>query len=598
MKPGRLPQRWFRGLAPALLLALLANANAQEQPPNIVVLLADDAALMDFGVFGGEARTPNIDALARRGAMFTGFRTSPQCAPSRAMLLTGMDNHRAGLAAIPEVVPESYLDEPGYTMHLEPGVKTLAVRLRELGYRSYMTGKWHLGHGPGDLPNHHGFDRSFVLDASGADNWADASYMPIYEEAPWFEDGEPADLPEDFYSSEFLVDRMIDYLGDTPQADGPFFAYVAFQAIHIPVQAPSEFIERYAGVYEDGWHALRARRHERARALGLVPPDAALGPMHPSLRRWEALDDEARALAIREMQVNAAMMEAMDFHIGRLVEHLRRTGAYENTVFVVTSDNGPEGGDVALGSPAQVAVMNLWLRSNGYTETDLDALGGPGSYVAIGPEWASAAAAPSRLFKFHGADGALRVPLILAGPGIPEGRRVDALSVMPDVMPTLLELVGAGEAPADARPMTGRSLLPAFADPGRAVYAAEELVGIEVAGNAALYRGRHKLARSLPPYGDGRWKVYDLAEDPGETRDLAAEEPELLASMRASYASWAEEMGVLELPEGYTPLRELGRKLGVIMLKRYGPWLLGGLLAFIGGVVLLTVGVRRAMRAA
>ncbi|MEE4299624.1 MAG: arylsulfatase [Pseudomonadales bacterium] len=569
-------------VASLLLLALLAPG-LRAEGPNIVILLADDAGLMDFGAYGGEASTPNIDALAQRGARFTQFRASPQCAPSRAMLLTGMDNHRAGLGAIPEVLPASHEGKPGYTMHLEEGVETLAVRLKREGYRTYMTGKWHLGHGAGDLPNDHGFDRSFVLDASGADNWDDQSYMPLYDEAPWFEDGEPTDLPEEFYSSEFLVDRMIDYLGDAPEADGPFLAYVAFQAIHIPLQAPREFIERYDGVYDAGWSELRAQRHGRAASLGLIPEGAPLAAMHASLRDWDALDEEARARAIRAMEVNAGMLEAMDFHIGRLLDHLRATGVLENTIIVVTSDNGPEGGQLLTGSAGQQAFMRLWLRTHGYPETDIDAMGGPGSSVAIGPEWASAAASPSDLFKFHGADGALRVPLILAGPGVPAGERVDALSIMSDVMPTLLDLVGADAPAPDARPMTGRSLLPVLEEQASAIYGDEDLVGIEVAGNVGLYRGRYKLTRSLPPLGDGRWRVFDVALDPGETRDLAVERPELLADMLADYEAWSREMGVIEMPEGYAPVKEIGRKLGPILLQRYWPWLLAAFAAFLLG---------------
>lgn len=187
------------------------------RPPNFVVLLADDLALMDLGIYGGEARTPNIDALARRGRMFTRYYTSPLCSPSRAMLLTGLDNHRTGVSTIPEVIPNEHIGKKGYSLRFEPGVTTIASRLKQRGYRTFMTGKWHLGHEAGDLPNAHGFDRSFVLDASGADNWEQKSYMPYYADAPWFEDGKPARLPKDFYSSRFLIDRMVDYLGEGDQ---------------------------------------------------------------------------------------------------------------------------------------------------------------------------------------------------------------------------------------------------------------------------------------------------------------------------------------------------------------------------------------------
>ena len=197
-------------IATALLASLLpGQALAQPIRPNILVVLVDDAALMDFGVYGGEARTPNIDALAKKGALFSRHRASPFCAPSRAMLLTGLDNHTAGIGTIAEVLPQEFKDQPGYTMALEPGVVTLAQRLKAGGYRTMTTGKWHLGHGPGELPVDHGFDRSFILDASGADNWKDQPYLPYYREAPWFEGREEALLPDEFYSSSFLFDQMI-----------------------------------------------------------------------------------------------------------------------------------------------------------------------------------------------------------------------------------------------------------------------------------------------------------------------------------------------------------------------------------------------------
>ena len=198
---------WALLLAAALFSAAPAAAQQTAPRPNIVVIVADDVGFTDLGAYGGEARTPNIDALAQRGAQFSRYYSSPLCSPSRAMLLTGLDNHRTGHATIVEVLPPELRGRPGYTMRLEPGVVTIAERLRQGGYRTYATGKWHLGHGEGDLPNSHGFDRSFVLDASGADNWEERAYMPYYRTADWFEDGERAHLPDDFYSSEFIVDR-------------------------------------------------------------------------------------------------------------------------------------------------------------------------------------------------------------------------------------------------------------------------------------------------------------------------------------------------------------------------------------------------------
>jgi len=537
-------------LLASLLLSLTAAAGTAAERPNIVLLLVDDAGFMDFGGYGGEAATPNIDQLAERGVRFTNYHTSPLCAPSRAMLLTGLDSHRTGIGTIPEVLTEEQAGNPAYAMRLLPGVDTIADRLSAAGYQTFMTGKWHLGRGPGDLPDSHGFRRSFALDASGADNWEQKSYIPFYKEAPWFEDGQPADLPDDFYSSEFLVDRMIEYL-QAGSDTSPFFAYIAFQAVHIPVQAPPEFTDRYTGVYSDGWHATLQRRFRRASELGLVPEGATIPAMHPSLRNWSDLTTQEQALYERSMMVNAGMLEAMDFHIGRLVEYLRATGKFDNTIFFVTSDNGPEFSD-----PATAASFRLWMSQNGYNR-ELDTLGERGSLVAIGPEWASAAAVPGSLFKFYTTEGGTRVPLIISGPGIDTRGFTNGLNFVTDIAPTIADLAGiAGDDRID-----GRSLRPLLDSTADATYADEDIVAMEVAGNAAVFQGHHKLTRITLPHGDGHWRLYDLHRDPAESRDLSAELPQLRSQLLQAYARYAANVGVVELPEAFDITAQLSHNV-------------------------------------
>lgn len=574
----------MKNLLFTLTVALIAGifgspAAGQEARPNIVLVLVDDAALMDFGVYGGEARTPNIDALAARGALFAQHRATPFCAPSRAMLLTGMDHHTAGLATIREVLPAEHRGQPGYTMALEPGVITLAERLKAGGYRTYMTGKWHLGNGDGQLPIDHGFDRSFLIDASGADNWDDQSYIPYYREAPWFEDRDPADLPEDFYSSTFFVDKMIDYLEADAGSDDPFLAYVAFLAIHIPVQAPREYTERYIDTYSVGWEAVREARWRRAQDLGLVTEGAALAPPPATFEGWdwESLSEDEKAFAAKSMAVNAGMLEAMDAEFGRLIEYLRGTGEFENTVFVVTSDNGPEAGDPVA------PPLERWLRWQGYT-WDLETLGERGSYVAIGPEWAQAAAGPSNLFKFHAGDGGLRVPLIFSGPGVPEATRVDAFTVMTDVTPTLLDMAGVEPDVPGKVPMSGRSLEPLLTGEAERVYAPDDAIGFETSGQAALYRGDFKLVRNMPPHGDGQWRLFDLSSDPGETRDLSETRPQLFGEMLHEYRLYANRVGVLELPDGYQVEQQIVRNITRKLIGFYWGWILAGLVVLLLGV--------------
>jgi arylsulfatase/uncharacterized sulfatase len=554
-----------------------AATQKADSRPNFVLILVDDAGLMDFGAYGGEVATPNIDRLATSGVMFTNYHTSPLCSPSRAMLLTGVDNHKTGVATIPEVLPPAQRGQPGYSMHLEPGVITVASRLKASGYRTYMTGKWHLGDGEGDLPNGHGFDRSFALDASGADNWEQKSYMPYYDSAPWYEDGEPAQLPKDFYSSKFIVDQMIEYLEAEKDDTRPFFAYVSFQAVHIPVQAPREFTAKYEGVYDDGWHALREARWQRARDLGLIPEDAALDDMPPGLRQWESLSEEDRRMCAKSMAVNAGMLEAMDHHIGRLVAYLEEKGASDNTVFIVTSDNGP-----AQSNPVAEPLFKVWMKRHGYSR-DLDTLGEKGSYAFIGPEWANAAASPSAFFKFYAAEGGTRVPLIFSGAGVAGSRRVEALSFVTDVTPSILDFARVEVGEDHSVPMTGRSLVPLLRGKAKEVYGADTPVGMEVSGQSALFKGDYKLVRNNPRYGDGVWRLYDLARDPGETRDLATERKDLFAVLMRDYEAYTETMGVLEMPAGYVMYDQI-RANSIRKQVRYHWWVLLILAVALGAV--------------
>lgn len=564
-----------------LALALTATSASAETRPNIVILLVDDAGLMDFAAFGGEANMPNIDRLAAAGAMFTGYRTSPSCAPSRAMLLSGVDNHRTGMATIPEFVRPEDRSKPGYSMSLEPGVQTVADRLKTAGYRTYMTGKWHLGREEGDLPNHHGFDRSFALDASGADNWEQKSYLPFYSFAPWYEDGAPADLPEDFYSSKFLVDKMIDYLEEDAGSEAPFLAYVGFQAIHIPIQAPREFIDRYEGVFDEGWNVLREQRWQRAQELGLIPQGAPLAPMPEGLRVWDELSEEDKRLYSKSMAVNAAMLEAMDFHIGRLIAHLEASGELENTLFVVTSDNGPEASAIV-----DLPSFRLWMAFNGY-HYDVERLGEKGSMGFIGPEWANAAAAPSDLFKFYAAEGGIRVPLIISGAGVSPQTPIQSMAMVTDITPTIMDFAGVEASENEPVPINGRSLRPVLDGAADETHAATTPLGMEVSGNGALYLDGYKITRNMPPFGDGVWRLYDLSKDPGETTDLAAVEPERMQTMLEHYQEYVDEFGVVELPADFSYLQQVTANSMPKVLARYWWVLLTLGLIIIGSLALV-----------
>jgi len=256
-----------------------------------------------------------IDRLAATGALMTNYHTSPLCSPSRAMLLTGMDSHRTGVSTIEEVLPPELKNKPGYTLSLEPGVLTIADQLKLAGYRTLMSGKWHLGHGEGDWPNHHGFDRSLALDASGADDRQARGLHAVLQGCAMVRGWRAAKLPDEFYSSELLVDRLIKYVDEGERSAPPIWI-PRLQAVHIPVQAPKAFSDHYAGQFDAGWEATRRARWDRAVASGIVPAGAPFAAMPDGARKWASLSDEEQAEYARAMEVYSGMIEAIDHHVG------------------------------------------------------------------------------------------------------------------------------------------------------------------------------------------------------------------------------------------------------------------------------------------
>jgi len=555
-----------------------------DRPPNIVVLVADDWGFTDVGAFGGEIATPHLDDLARQGVRFSNFHVAASCSPTRSMLLTGVEHHRAGVGNLRESMPREHLGRPGYLGSLNTRVVSVASLLQAAGYRTYISGKWNVGSEPHNLPPQRGFDRSIIQGDTGSDNWVPSQrYLPHSAKVSWFEDGREAVMPAEYYSSAYFVDRMIEYLRSDQASGKPFFAYVGFQANHVPLQAPRAYVDRYRGRYDTGWTALRQARHDRAAALGLLPAGVPMTTMSTT-RDWAALAPDERRHQARSMEVYAGMAEAMDHHVGRLIAHLKASGEAERTVFVFLSDNGPEGSDYA--------DAQLWLATQ-YTQA-VDKLGDKGAYAIPGPGWASATASPFDTYKFYAGEGGLRVPLIIAGAPVlalgggavtsaggtvaaasaPAGgsnaggattlpaRIHHGLTHVTDIVPTLLELARVAHPGTQWRgqpiePLAGRSLVPALADPRTRLRTHEDAIGYELSGNQAYYRGDLKLVSNLPPVGDGQWHLYDLRTDPGETRDLREQRPEAFAAMKAGYETWAATHQVLPMPAGYSPQRQV-----------------------------------------
>ncbi len=559
----------LRALATALvLIATWAYAGEQDpsitssfpatERPNIVLVLADDLGFTDLGSYGSEINTPTLDALAQEGVRFTNYHTAANCAPARAMLLTGVDAHVAGVPNIHEMLAPEQLRHEHYQGVLGNNVVTVATLLEDAGYHTYMAGKWHLGAGPGQLPSQRGFQRAVALADSGADNWEQRPYLPLYEKANWYADGQEYQLPEDFYSSRFLVDKTIEFIGSNIDDGNPFFAYLPFQAVHIPVQAPQEFIDRYMGVYDSGWDALRQQRRDGAAELGIIPEGVGMERM-PTTADWEALSPEQRRYQAKRMAVYAGMVEAMDFHLGRLLDYLKSQNQYDNTVILFTSDNGAEASGPA---DPDSFLARRGPAALGY-HTDYERLGLKGSYNSISPSFASAAASPLAFYKFYAGEGGMRVPLIVSGAGLPaRGGISHAFSFVTDITPTILSFAGV-EPPAGryagrpVAPMIGRDLGPLLRQDVDRIYGPEDAVGYELAGHAALFQGDYKIVYLYGPLGDGQWHLYNIAEDPGETIDLASQLPQRLQRMLSAYEGYKRENKVLDVPKGYDHLRQV-----------------------------------------
>jgi len=571
-------------LLTALALLSPATLGAQAAPakrPNIVILLADDWGFTDVGAFGGEIATPNIDALAAKGVRFSNFHVAGSCSPTRAMLQTGVINHRAGLGNMPETIPPEHLGKPGYEAQLNNRVVTIADQLRAGGYRTYLTGKWHLGHTPDTLPTVRGYDRALALAQSGADNFEDKPNLLIYNKTEWSEDGKPAKLPKRFYSSTLIIDKMISYIDRDKATGKPFFASVNFIANHIPVQARDADIAAYAGRYHYGWTTLRKERRAAAITKGVMPAGVRTVTMNTS-GDWTKLSAQQREQRAGAMAAYAAMGTAMDREIGRLIAHLKTIGAYENTIFVFLSDNGAEATD-----PMNMGAFTRWNANQLYDQS-IAQQGRPGSLTAQGAGFASASVSPLRGYKFTASEGGLRVPMIMAWPGNPAikgGSVATGFAHVTDMPMTLLKLAGVAAqqgrfAGRPVEPMTGLDLTPMLTGAASSVHSADKPLGYELSGNAVLFKGDYKLVKNLPPYGDGRWRLYNISADPGETLDLSGSDPARFAAMQKDYVAFAKVNKVLPMPEGYTaPKQIFANAMRTLLVPRLLQlWPLGALL--------------------
>ena len=518
--------------------------------PNILLIVVDDMGYSDVQPFGGEIRTPVIQALAEEGVRFTNFHVSSLCAPTRSMLLSGVDNHQAGLGTMPPMHSTNQYLQPGYEGPLNHRVMTIAEVLKDEDYRTYMAGKWHLGAIDGYRPEDRGFDRVFSFLGGGASHFNDHRALSSTEvpQTRYDEDGKDVtdELPDHFFSSDYYAEKIISYLEQ--EADAPFFAYLAFTAPHDPLQVPDEWLGRYKGTYDEGYDAIRERRLARMKEIGLIPMALASNPGSGLFPTWDRLDEREKADQARKMEIYAAMIENADHNIGRVLDLLKQQGRYENTLIIFTSDNGANPKE-----PHFYAPNTAELIAKEY-DNSLENMGRKGSFVSIGGAWAEVANTPLSYFKTTTYEGGTQVPLIIAGPGVV--KRIDTSQLLhaTDVFPTILDFAGAVRPEQRngqrLEPLYGKSWKPyLMGESLAAIRGAFDALGFEMIECRAIIKGEWKLIFVAPPYGENNWHLYDLGADPREMTDLASHRPDKFAELKSDWESYAAAVGYIAAGE-------------------------------------------------
>ncbi len=506
-----------------------ALAAATPAKPNIVVILVDDMGWSDIGCYGGEIPTPHLDALAKNGVRFTQFYNTGRCCPTRASLLTGLYPHQAGMGHMTTPrVDAAGATLPGYIGQLNDRNVTIAEVLRDAGYFTAMTGKWHVGQSLGTTPWGRGFDRSLNAAAGGF-------YFPEAGKAKLFLNGRDVGLggqggvPKEWYSTDLWTDYGLRFIDEARAAKKPFFLYLAHNAPHFPLQAPAEEIARFRGKFMAGWDQLRVERYARQLAAGLIDKSWPMSPRPEGVPAWSSLTREQQERYDHIMAIFAAALSHVDTAVGRLVAGLRERGELDNTLILFLADNG---GNAESGIPG---------RLNGAHPGDAQ------SNVFVGECWAALENTPFRRYKHYNHEGGISTPLIAHWPAaIPAARR-GALETQPghliDLMATCVDLASARYPATYAgktiQPMEGVSLRPAFtgAPLGRAAP-----IFFEHEGNAAIRQGDWKLVRLG---ANGPWELYNLTTDRTEQRNLASAEPARVAELTALWEAWARRANVL-----------------------------------------------------
>jgi len=543
---------------------------------NVVMVVLDDTGFAHLGCYGSTIETPNIDRLAGEGLRYTGFHTTALCSSSRACLLTGRNHHAVGIRAI------SNMDTgyPNMRGAITPKAATLAEVLRDSGYGTFAAGKWHLAPmaectaaGPfHNWPLRKGFDRFYGFLQGETDQ-----FQPELTSDNHFIH-QPRTADEGYHVSEDLVDRSMDWVRDQVSLvpERPFFLYLAFGAMHAPHQAPKAYLDKYRGRFDAGWDAAREAWFARQKAMGITPSETRLAPHNPGVRPWADLTDNERRFAARLQEAFAAMLDHTDRQIGQLTDFLQDLGVFDDTLFILVSDNGASQEGGRTGTLDEMRFFNMMVEDVDKAVLRLDDIGGPDSHCNIPWGWAQAGNTPLKWYKQNTHGGGVRDPLIVRWPARIKdagGLRHQFCHAI-DVAPTVLEALGLTTPDVVGgvaqMPVHGVSLAATFAEPGAAV--PRENQYFEMVGHRGLWKDGWKAVthhKGGTPFDQDAWELYHLDRDFSETDNLAAAEPERLKTMIDDWWREAETHGVLPLDDrGAFELFRASRRPGMPTSRR------------------------------
>ena len=459
------------------------------------------------------------------------------CAPTRAMLLTGNDNHIAGVGAQGEVS-----EEFGYEGRLTDRVVTIPEILRAAGYHTYMAGKWHLGRTPESNPRERGFERSFALLNGAGNHYTNQSALGEGFSS-YTEDGDSTAWEDGLYSTDFYTDKLIGYIDQNKEDGQPFFAYAAYTSPHWPLQVDREYRKKYRGRYDEGYESLRERRLESLKNAGMIPGHATLPALHETVVPWGSLPEEEKKIEARKMELYAGMVDNLDVNIGRLIAYLKKEEMYEHTLFIFLSDNGAAYRDFIN--------SDNYLVLRDYYDDDFENMGNPDSYISYGPQWAEAGSAPFRYFKDYATEGGTNTTMIISGPPLKRHNEIHhGFTTVLDLAPTLYELAGAKYPETwnatSVYPLKGRSLLPFLENRSDTIHNDDDVFALEHHGHTMVRKGDWKITNTVQPLDVRNFSLHYLPDDPGEQEDLKEKEPGKYAELLAEWEQYAKEIRLKE----------------------------------------------------